>query len=35
MIVKLKEKRSLNDDVRNPLRLAQMGAQWLFRSAGR
>jgi choline dehydrogenase len=34
VIVKLKEKRSLNDDVRNPLRLAQMGAQWLFRQRG-
>src|SRR5207237_1686562 len=27
-------KRSLNDDVRNPLRLAQMGAQWLFAQRG-
>jgi len=34
VIVKLKEKRSLNDDVRNPLRLAQMGAQWLFAQRG-
>jgi choline dehydrogenase len=34
VIVKLKEKRSLNDDVRNPVRLAQMGAQWLFRQRG-
>ena len=34
VIVKLKEKRSLNDDVRNPLRLAQMGAQWLFSQRG-
>ena len=34
MIVKLKERRSLNDDVRNPLRLAQMGAQWLFGKRG-
>ena len=34
VIVKLKEKRSLNDDVRNPLRLAQMGAEWLFRQRG-
>jgi choline dehydrogenase len=34
VIVKLKEKRSLNDDVRNPLRLAQMGAQWLFQQRG-
>ena len=34
VIVKLKEKRSLNDDVRNPLKLAQMGAQWLFGQRG-
>jgi len=34
VIVKLKEKRSLNDDVRNPLRLAKMGAQWLFAQRG-
>ena len=34
VIVKLKEKRSLNDDVRNPLRLAQMGAAWLFSQRG-
>ena len=34
VIVKLKERRSLNDDVRNPLRLAQMGAQWMFRQRG-
>ncbi|MDQ6639361.1 MAG: GMC oxidoreductase, partial [Pseudomonadota bacterium] len=34
VIVELKEKRSLNDDVRNPLRLAQMGAQWLFQQRG-
>jgi choline dehydrogenase len=34
VIVKLKEKRSLNDDVRNPIRLARMGAQWLFRQRG-
>ena len=34
VIVKLKEKRSLNDDVRNPLGLAQMGAQWLFGQRG-
>ncbi len=34
VIVKLKERRSLNDDVRNPLRLAQMGAQWLFAQRG-
>jgi choline dehydrogenase len=34
VIVKLKEKRSLNDDVRNPIRLARMGAQWLFQQRG-
>lgn len=34
VIVRLKEKRSLNDDVRNPLKLAQMGAQWLFGQRG-
>jgi choline dehydrogenase len=34
VIVKLKEKRSLNDDVRNPLRLAHMGAAWLFAQRG-
>jgi choline dehydrogenase len=34
VIVKLKRRRSLNDDVRNPLRLAQMGAQWLFAQRG-
>jgi choline dehydrogenase len=34
VIVKLKERRSLNDDVRNPLRLAQMGAQWLLQQRG-
>jgi choline dehydrogenase len=34
VIVKLRKPRSLNDDVRNPLRLAQMGAQWLFQQRG-
>jgi choline dehydrogenase len=34
VIVKLRERKSLNDDVRNPLRLAQMGAQWLFQGRG-
>jgi choline dehydrogenase len=33
-IVRLKRPLSLNDDVRNPLKLAAMGLQWLFRSAG-
>jgi choline dehydrogenase len=34
VIVKLRRRRSLNDDVRNPLRLARMGAQWLFSARG-
>ena len=34
VIVKLKQRQSLNDDVRNPLRLAQMGLQWLLRARG-
>lgn len=33
-IVRLKKKMSLNNDVRNPLRLASMGMQWLFRNSG-
>jgi choline dehydrogenase len=33
-IVKLKRRMSLNDDVRNPLKLAGMGARWLFRNSG-
>ena len=32
--VRLKERLSLNDDVRNPVRLAAMGVQWLFKRAG-
>jgi choline dehydrogenase len=34
VIVKLKERRSLNDEVRNPLHLARMGAQWLLQQRG-
>jgi len=34
VIVKLKKRMSLNDQVRNPLSLAAMGAQWLFRQSG-
>ena len=34
VIVKLRKAHSLNDDIRNPLRLAQMGAQWLFQQRG-
>ncbi len=33
-IVRLKQRISLNDDVRNPLKLASMGLSWLFRDAG-
>jgi len=33
-IVRLKRRRSLNDDVRNPLKLASMGLQWLLRNSG-
>ena len=34
VIVKLKHKMSLNDQVRNPFSLAKMGAQWLFGQRG-
>jgi len=34
VVVKLKHRRSLNDDVRNPLKLMQMGAQWAFGQRG-
>ena len=34
VIVRLKRAMSLNDDVRNPLKLAGMGAQWLLRGRG-
>jgi choline dehydrogenase len=33
-IVRLKRKISLNDDVRNPLRLASMGLEWLLANSG-
>jgi choline dehydrogenase len=33
-IVRLKTRTSLNDDVRNPIRLARMGAAWLIRGRG-
>jgi choline dehydrogenase len=33
-IVRLKQPLSLNDDVRNPIKLAQMGLQWLLQSRG-
>lgn len=34
VIVRLKKPMSLNNDVRNPLKLMQMGAQWLFAQRG-
>lgn len=33
-IVRLHDRRSLNDDVRNPFKLASMGSQWLFSRSG-
>ena len=33
-IVRMRERRSLNDEVRNPLRLAGMGLDWLLRGRG-
>jgi len=33
-IVRLRKRVSLNDHVRNPLKLAGMGAEWLFRRSG-
>jgi len=33
-IVRLRERRSLNDDVRNPFKLAAMGSRWLFARSG-
>lgn len=33
-IVRLKRKVSLNDDVRNPMKLLGMGLAWMFRNAG-
>ncbi|MBN8986768.1 MAG: GMC family oxidoreductase N-terminal domain-containing protein [Rhizobiales bacterium] len=33
-ILRLKHKRSLNDDVRNPLKLAAMGLDWALRGRG-
>jgi choline dehydrogenase len=34
VIVRLKKKMSLNDQVRNPVELARMGLQWLFQNRG-
>jgi choline dehydrogenase len=33
-IVRLKKRMSLNDDVRNPVKLAEMGLNWLVRNRG-
>ena len=33
-IVRMRNKNSLNDQIRNPLKLAQMGLQWLVRGSG-
>jgi choline dehydrogenase len=33
-IVRLKKKMSLNNDVRNPYRLASMGLEWMFKRSG-
>jgi choline dehydrogenase len=33
-IVRLKKKMSLNNDVRNPFKLASMGMEWLFNNSG-
>ena len=32
--MRLKKRRSLNDDVRNPVKLAAMGLEWLLRNRG-
>ena len=34
VVVKLRKRQSLNDDVRNPLRLAAMGLEWLVKDSG-
>jgi len=34
MVVKLKDKLSLNDDVRNPFKLARMGLEWMLAGKG-
>ena len=34
MVVKLKDKLSLNDDIRNPFKLAKMGLQWITNGTG-
>lgn len=33
-VVRLKERNSLNDETRNPIKLARMGLRWLFQGAG-
>ncbi|MDQ3027081.1 MAG: GMC family oxidoreductase N-terminal domain-containing protein [Pseudomonadota bacterium] len=34
VVVKLRRRQSLNDDVRNPFKVAAMGLEWLFRNSG-
>ena len=34
LLLKLTQKISLNDDVRNPIKLAKMGLDWLFKGTG-
>lgn len=34
MVVKLKEKLSLNDDIRNPVKLTKMGLEWVLAGVG-
>ena len=34
VVVKLKRRISLNDDVRNPVRILAMGMEWMFRNSG-
>jgi choline dehydrogenase len=34
VVVKVKNRMSLNDDVRNPFRVMAMGLEWLFRDSG-
>jgi choline dehydrogenase len=34
VVLRMKSRRSLNNDVRNPLRLAEMGLDWLLRGRG-
>jgi choline dehydrogenase len=34
VVLRMRQRRSLNDDVRNPVRLAEMGLDWLLRGRG-